>query len=799
VEAELLFARQQFGRADAAGPATTRARPAFAVPDLSVEIPVTTLPVAPRMSEPAPSSTPFPDFSELLGPELASALTKKGYTTLTPVQHSVLDPAAEGRDLRISSQTGSGKTLAIGFALRNEVSDAVKPSPVARPQALVIVPTRELAKQVNDELGWLYAPLKLRIASVTGGSSYRDEHRALASGPAIVVGTPGRLLDHLNRGGIEASDVTAVVLDEADRMLDLGFRDELEAILEKTPPGHRTHLVSATFARDVAALADRVQKDPKRIEGTPLGSANRDIDHIVYLVNPRERVDALINVLLHHADEQTLVFARTRADVSEISRELQQAGFASGTLSGEMDQNARNRALSAFKRGEIRALIATDVAARGIDVQDIGRVIQLDPPTDPDTYTHRSGRTGRAGRKGVSAVLVAPAGLRRAASLLQRARVQFRIEPIPTAAAIREAQDARWLSDLMQGDQREVSERVAKQVQSIVESGLTERALAQLIISVRRATGEPREVTPLLPEAQRSGRAPARPERGRFEQRESRFEQRSPQRFEQRPEQQVERSPQRFERDERPTQQSEREPRQFARDSRQFERGPAPSERPPAFERGDGQGWVPFRVSWGEAHGADARRLVAMLCRRGNIRGSDIGAIRVNRTTSMVEVAASVASGFAESAREPDPRDPRVMIAPMSDGSANEQDHEQAERPAPQRPRAHVPPSQHRPSAQQRPQRGPSPYQPGPKPMRDFAPKPARDFAPKPARDFAPKPARDFAPKPARDFAPKPVRDFAPKPTREAPSKPAPDVPPKRPTRKIVVNAPPPRRGPKKK
>ncbi len=246
----------------------------------------------------------------------------------------------------------------------------------------------------------------------------------------------------------------AVVLDEADRMLDLGFRDELEAILAKAPPGHRTHLVSATFARDVAALADRVQKDPKRIEGTPLGSANRDIDHIVYLVNPRERVDALINVLLHHADEQTLVFARTRADVSEVARELQQAGFASGSLSGEMDQNARNRALAAFKRGEIRALIATDVAARGIDVQDIGRVIQLDPPTDPDTYTHRSGRTGRAGRKGVSAVLVAPAGLRRAAALLQRARVQFRVEPIPTAAAIREAQDARWLAELIQADQR---------------------------------------------------------------------------------------------------------------------------------------------------------------------------------------------------------------------------------------------------------------------------------------------------------------------------------------------------------
>jgi len=323
--------------------------------------------------------------------------------------------------------------------------------------------------------------------------------------------------------------------------------------------------------------------------------------------------------------------------------------------------------------------------------------------------------------------------------------------------------------------------------------------LAQLIISVRRATGEPRDVTPLLPEAQRGGRAPVRPERG------GRFEPREPRQFEQRPPRQFERPAQQFERDERPTQQSareprqfersaaqsEREPRQFEREPRQFERGSAPSERPAAFERGNGQGWVPFRVSWGETHGADARRLVAMLCRRGNIRGSDIGAIRVNRTSSLVEVAASVARGFAESAREPDPRDPRVMISLLSDGPVNEPD--EAPRPAPQRPRAHVPPSQHRGPAQQRP------LQPASSPPQHTGPRQTRDFAPRPGRDFAPKAARDFAPKPARDFASKPARDLAPKAVRELPSKPARDVPPKRPARKIVVNAPPPRRGPKKK
>ncbi|HMJ16102.1 MAG TPA: DEAD/DEAH box helicase, partial [Polyangiaceae bacterium] len=461
------------------------------------------------MSQPEISSES--DFSELLGPELSAALAKKGYTTLTPVQRAVLAPELAERDLRLSSQTGSGKTLAIGFVLRGALAGhKVKPSPVARPLTLVITPTRELAKQVHDELAWLYAPMHLRIAAVTGGAVYRDEHRALSQGPAIVVGTPGRLLDHLDRGSIDASQVSAVVLDEADRMLDLGFRDELEAILSKAPPGHRTHMMSATFSREVAALADRVQENPLRIEGTPLGTANRDIEHIVYLVKPRERVDALINVLLHHADEQTLVFARTRADVSEIARELQQAGFASGSLSGEMDQTARNRALAAFKRGDIRALIATDVAARGIDVQDIARVIQLDPPSDPDTYTHRSGRTGRAGRKGTSALLVPPAALRRTVSLLQRAGVSYRIEPIPTAAAIRAAQDERWLAELSEDADREVPERVRAQIERIVQSGLAEKALAHLIVSVSRATGEPRDVTPLSAEPERGRRTSER-------------------------------------------------------------------------------------------------------------------------------------------------------------------------------------------------------------------------------------------------------------------------------------------------
>ncbi len=564
------------------------------------------------------------DLEARLGPELSAALAKQGYDTLTPVQHSVLDPALEDRDLRISSQTGSGKTLAIGFVLRGALTDEARPERgIARPRALVIAPTRELTKQVEAELGWLYAPKKVRIAGVTGGSSYRDEHRALAQGPALVVGTPGRLLDHLQRGAIDASHVAAIVLDEADRMLDLGFREELEAIFAFAPAERRTHLVSATFPREVTALANRVQRDAVAVEGTPLGTANRDIEHVVHVVAARERVDALVNVLLHNPLEQTLVFVRTRADVAAVTSELESAGFSVGSLSGEMEQKARLRALAAFKRGQLRVLVATDVAARGIDVQDIARVVQLEPPNDADTYTHRSGRTGRAGRKGTSTLLVPPSALKRSQALLQRAGVRYRIDAVPSAEAIRAAQDARWFSELTAESAEPPSERVTELARRIVADGFALRAIEHLLA---RAPGlaQPRDVTALGAPQERAPRERATPP---------------------------------------------------------YER--APRTLPPPGRRGAEGGFVAFRVSWGEEHGADPRRLVAMLCRRGQIRGSDIGAIRVGPRSSTVEVNRDVARKFAEATRAPDPRDPRVRVAPLAELAERQRERAPAERHKP--------------------------------------------------------------------------------------------------------------------
>jgi ATP-dependent RNA helicase DeaD len=616
---------------------------------------------------------------DTLGPELSSALFKKGYTALTAVQSAVLDPELSGRDLRITSQTGSGKTVAIGLTLReflqNDDSAAgyePKSALAARPRGLVVAPTRELAKQVEEELSWLYEPLGVRVVAVTGGASYRDERRALAGGPGIVVGTPGRLLDHLQRKSFDPGGLGAVVLDEADRLLDLGFRDDLDAILAFAPEGHRTHLVSATFPREVKALADATQEDPVHVEGTRLGEANADIDHVVHLVESRDRLAALVNILLANPDEQTLVFARTRADVAAIAQDLREAGFAVNSLSGEMDQSARNRALAAFKSGGLRVLVATDVAARGIDVQDIGRVIHAEPPSDADSYTHRSGRTGRAGRKGTSAVLAVAAQLARTTFLLARAGVPYRFEPIPTADAIRAAADQRMVAALLGESEDEahgLDERTWALAKRIAAEGDATRAIARLLTRTRYAgPTEPRAVRHLEPPGARpkggrdrhagdvGGRYPSRDARPRPAPRDARD------------------SAPRDARVSRDARDSAPRDARAPRDVRDVAprsptaRDHAPSDaqdrRAPRADRGPRRddGWVPFHVSWGERDGADARRLLAVVCRRGGIRGSDVGSIRVGPSHSVVDVAGHAAEAFARAAGAPDPRDPAIVI-----------------------------------------------------------------------------------------------------------------------------------------
>jgi len=662
----------------------------------------------------------------LLGPALAAAITQRGYTALTPVQRAVLDPSAAGRDLRITSQTGSGKTLAIGFVLRDVpgLAGELQRDRIARPRALVIVPTRELARQVESELGWLYAGLGVRMAGVTGGASYREEHRALAAGPGVVVGTPGRLLDHLERGAIDASEVRAVVLDEADRMLDLGFREALEAILGRVPEAHTTHLVSATFPPEVRRLADSVQREPVHIEGTRLGAANADIDHVLVLIDPRERLAAVINLLLADPEARTIIFARTRADVGHVTASLVEAGFAAGSLSGEMEQAERTRALAAFKRGAMRVLVATDVAARGIDVQEVTFVLHAERPTDPDSYTHRSGRTGRAGRKGRSVVLVTLREFGLARRVLERAGVAFRVESVPDAASLRHGQDERLVAALTREegpDDAPISERTRGLARMLLGVADPERTLARLLArgpQVREP--EPRDVQRVeLP-------SPARP-------RPQLAPRMSPAPRTQPPPPRTSPRTSPGARDARApiTLRSVREGAAASRRDGVEAHAPA-QDRSPAAHGPGARPWVDFTVSWGEVHGADARRLLAMVCRRGDIESRDVGGIRIARSSTVIEIAADVASRFAAAVRQPDPRDPNVVIKPFRPRVKAEPPSVATPyaRPAPGRPAGVKPP---RREPRERPDDHAASARPKPK-FAKSAPPAAKDAKPAPRK-----------------------------------------------------------------
>ncbi|HEY0437180.1 MAG TPA: DEAD/DEAH box helicase, partial [Phenylobacterium sp.] len=380
-------------------------------------------------------------------PSLARALTVQGYRDPTPVQAAVLEAPGD-RDLLVSAQTGSGKTVAFGLAAAGPLLGAAERfGRAGQPLGLVIAPTRELAMQVSRELTWLYADAAVRVETCVGGMDARREQRALAAGTHIVVGTPGRLRDHLERGNLELSALRVVVLDEADEMLDLGFREDLEEILDSTPAERRTLLFSATIAKDIATLAKRYQRDAVRIDTTRTNEAHGDIEYRAVRVAPNEVENAVVNVLRYFEAPGALVFCATREAVRRLHGALRERGFSAVALSGELSQKERTDALQALRDGHARACVATDVAARGLDLPDLGLVIHADIPVNRQGLLHRSGRTGRAGRKGVSILLVPYPKRRRVEQLLASANIEAEWSGPPSADEIRAKDQQRLLED----------------------------------------------------------------------------------------------------------------------------------------------------------------------------------------------------------------------------------------------------------------------------------------------------------------------------------------------------------------
>ncbi|WP_108482659.1 DEAD/DEAH box helicase [Oceaniglobus ichthyenteri] len=379
---------------------------------------------------------------------LADALAQRGYDTLTQVQQAVTDPALDAADLLVSAQTGSGKTVGFGLAIAPTLLDeSGRFGPAGTPLALCIAPTRELALQVKRELQWLYGNTGAVVASCVGGMDMRDERRALDRGAHIVVATPGRLRDHIMRNSLKMDTIRAVVLDEADEMLDLGFREDLEYILGEAPAERRTLMFSATVPRAIAQLAQNYQKDAVRVTTTAEKQQHSDIEYRALNVAQQDAENAIINVLRYYEAPNALVFCNTRAMVARLTTRFSNRGFSVVALSGELSQNERTHALQAMRDGRARVCVATDVAARGIDLPNLELVIHADLPSNSETLLHRSGRTGRAGRKGVSALIVPTKLRKKAERLLQGAKVRPTWASPPTADEVRERDEARLLDD----------------------------------------------------------------------------------------------------------------------------------------------------------------------------------------------------------------------------------------------------------------------------------------------------------------------------------------------------------------
>ncbi|RAR60045.1 superfamily II DNA/RNA helicase [Paraburkholderia unamae] len=375
-----------------------------------------------------------PTFASLgLSPEIVSALTAAGYKAPTPVQERAIPAAIAGRDLLVSSPTGSGKTAAFmlpaieRFAQIQKAQAAQpreprpqgansqqgdrrqrRPQPVARPGLLVLTPTRELAMQVTTAASTYGQHLRrLRTVSILGGVAYGQQLMLLAKNPEILVATPGRLLDHLERGRIDLSELKMLVLDEADRMLDMGFIDDIDTIVAATPESRQTMLFSATLDGKIASITGRLLKDPERIEIVRKVEANSNIAQTVHYVDDRDHKDRLLDHLLRAESlDQAIVFTATKMDADQLAGKLADAGFESAALHGDLPQGARNRTIRALRERRVRVLVATDVAARGIDIPGITHVFNYDLPKFAEDYVHRIGRTGRAGRSGVAVSLV---------------------------------------------------------------------------------------------------------------------------------------------------------------------------------------------------------------------------------------------------------------------------------------------------------------------------------------------------------------------------------------------------------
>jgi ATP-dependent RNA helicase DeaD len=380
---------------------------------------------------------------------LMKAIEELGFEEPTPIQKLTIPHALQGRDIIGQAQTGTGKTASFGIPIVEKDFSGKKP------YALVIEPTRELAMQVSAELSSLAKHKKSSILTVYGGASMVEQMKALRKGTNVVVGTPGRIIDHLTRGTMSADNVSIVVLDEADEMLDMGFIADIEKILQTTPASRQTMLYSATMPTEILKIAKRHMRDPLKIAINVTDIITPKIKQVFYEVLERDKTEVLRRLLDVEAPELTLIFCHTKRDVDDVAARLQKLGYNAGALHGDFTQSHREDIMGKFREGRIDILVATDVAGRGIDIENISHVINYSIPQNPEGYIHRIGRTGRAGRTGIAVTFVTPREYRQLQMIERIAKTKLSRKEIPTAAEVKKARHRlikKELSEIIEQD-----------------------------------------------------------------------------------------------------------------------------------------------------------------------------------------------------------------------------------------------------------------------------------------------------------------------------------------------------------
>lgn len=529
------------------------------------------------------------EFTSLnLREELMQAITELGYSEPTPIQAAIIPIMLKGADVIGQAQTGTGKTAAFALPILHNFTQQ------RYVQALILAPTRELALQVADSMTEYGKHLEVRVLAVYGGQPYGPQISRLNRGVDVVVGTPGRLLDLIERNALNIKHIRTLVLDEADEMLNMGFMEDVEKILSETPSERQTALFSATLPPRIRSLANRFMRDPQPVTIKRETLTLASTEQRYYLVHEADKTNALTRLFEVEPIKSALIFARTRAETATLANELVVRGIPAEAIHGDLDQNARERVLGRFRANQLKVLVATDVAARGLDIEDISHVFNYHLPDDAEVYVHRIGRTGRAGKTGIAITLVSPREKRRLREVEALTKQPIKKVELPTVAEIHRHREAQVVENLKIWLGRGRYKRELEMVQELIEAGHDPLNIAAAAVKIARADEKQRPIAEISDVKDEHTRPERNVERGGRE--------------------------------------------SFGRRERS-ERGSSPRRRGDTSHEA---GMVRLKLNRGKMHGVRPNDVVGTIAFHANIPGYVIGKIRIEDKFTLVDVPEDV-------------------------------------------------------------------------------------------------------------------------------------------------------------